>query len=94
MNSLIFAVSYSGRIQADRQKRYNDAANLLADLWTGLSKDPPRVIIAMTKHGYQEGWVAHRWDLTTGHLTSHHCVHVESRVEPYDPRELWCGHNN
>lgn len=73
---------------ADRQKKYNEAATILVNLWAPLNRDPPRVIITMTKHGYQEGWLAHRWDLTTGHLTSHHCVHVESRIDPYDKREL------
>ncbi|CAK9781703.1 hypothetical protein CC85DRAFT_324771 [Cutaneotrichosporon oleaginosum] len=74
INSYIFA------------KKYNEAAALLTDLWSPLSNSPPRVIIAMTKHGYQEGWLAHRWDLTTGHLTSHHCVHIETRIDPYDKR--------
>ncbi|GMK55854.1 hypothetical protein CspeluHIS016_0209100 [Cutaneotrichosporon spelunceum] len=74
INSYIFA------------KKHNEAAALLVSLWAPLNKEPPRIIIAMTKHGYQEGWLAHRWDLSAGHLTSHHCVHVESRIDPYDKR--------
>lgn len=60
----------------------------MLNLWSPLSKVPPRVVIAMTKHGYQEGWLAHRFDLSTGHLTTHHCVHHEARIEPYDARTL------
>lgn len=75
INSYIFA------------KKYTDAAQILLGLWAPLSKEPPRVIISMTKHGYQEGWLAHRFDLSNGHLTTHHCVHRESRVEPFDSRE-------
>ncbi|BEJ00467.1 hypothetical protein CcaverHIS631_0503240 [Cutaneotrichosporon cavernicola] len=74
INSFIFA------------KKYNEAAAILVNLWAPLSKEPPRVIITMTKHGYQEGWLAHRWDLATGHLTSHHCIHIESQIDPYDKR--------
>ncbi|KAK4685503.1 MFS transporter, UMF1 family, partial [Tremellales sp. Uapishka_1] len=66
--------------RAVHSQRFADAQQILEELWERKSTafrmgTIPRVIVAVVRHRNQADiWTAHRFDLTTGHLTSY-CVH-------------------
>ncbi|RXK38177.1 hypothetical protein M231_04551 [Tremella mesenterica] len=54
-------------------KHFTLAQQILEELWYPFGfNDPPRIIIALSKHRQEpDHWTAHRFDLTNGHLTSY-----------------------
>lgn len=58
---------------AVHSKHFTLAQQILEELWYPFGFDqPPRVIVALTKHRQDlDHWTAHRYDLTTGRLTTY-----------------------
>ncbi|KAL7421133.1 hypothetical protein Q5752_004018 [Cryptotrichosporon argae] len=79
--------------KAVHAKRFGDAQQILEELWYPFQfQDPPRIIISLTRHGAQDAWLANRYDLATGRLTSYFVSHEASRKDLLDGRPFMWWH--
>ncbi|WVO15544.1 hypothetical protein L204_103204 [Cryptococcus depauperatus] len=74
---------------AVHSRRYHEAREILLELWDCLGqKEPPRIIVALAPLGNEtDQWAAHRYDLSTKHLTTYRVSH-QSEIQT-DGRSFW-----
>ena len=77
--------------QSVHSKNFKAGQQMLEELWYPfLFKDPPRIIIALSRHRNEpDQWTAHRYDLSTGGFRSYAITHEDKQLKDGRPFMWW-----